>query len=219
MALGDSGFDTVPSHLPADLLDRLRISAVFREGRAGFRCLLDDPRVREMAIRIRDSLASRGLIAIESVAIQAIAFDKTAATNWKVAWHQDLLFPFAKQVRSAGYSRSSEKDGVAFACPPVKTLESLTAVRLSLDDCGPDNGPLRVSPGTHREGVIPGDRIRDRVAASGEVVCTHRTGDLVLMKPLLLHASSQASAPEHRRVLHFVYHSGPKPAEPWHREV
>jgi hypothetical protein len=41
----------------------------------------------------------------------------------------------------------------------------------------------------------------------------------LLMKPLLLHASSPATAPKHRRVLHLVFHSGEATAEPWHRAV
>jgi hypothetical protein len=44
-------------------------------------------------------------------------------------------------------------------------------------------------------------------------------GEALLMKPLLLHASSQATAPKHRRVLHLVYHSGEAVAAPWHRVV
>lgn len=219
MSLGESGFEIVSSELPAEILEQLRTCCFFAEGRAGSRCLLDDTLVQETAVLLRESLVTNGLLDEKSVAIQAISFDKSVGTNWKVAWHQDIMFPFAKPVSSPGYSRPSEKAGVPFACPPVEVLDSLTAVRLSLDDCSPDNGPLRVSPGTHREGVIPGERIRERVSAAGETVCTNRAGDLLLMKPLLLHASSQAANPGHRRILHFVYHSGPKPAEPWHREV
>lgn len=43
-----------------------------------------------------------------------------------------------------------------------------------------------------------------------------QAGEALLMRPLLLHASSNATRP---RVLHIVYHSGAPVAEPWHREL
>ncbi len=39
------------------------------------------------------------------------------------------------------------------------------------------------------------------------------------MRPLLLHASSKASEPGHRRVLHLVYDLGGDPPQAWHRSV
>ena len=43
-----------------------------------------------------------------------------------------------------------------------------------------------------------------------------QAGEALLMRPLLLHASSSAARP---RVLRIVYHSGAPVAEPWHREL
>jgi ectoine hydroxylase-related dioxygenase (phytanoyl-CoA dioxygenase family) len=159
------------------------------------------------------------LLDARSVAIQAIAFDKTPETNWKVAWHQDVMFPVSRAASSPGYTHVCEKDGIPYARPPVAVLEELTAVRLSLDPCDADNGPLRVSPGTHSDGIIPTDQIADRVARAGEMTCTNQAGDMLIMKPLLLHASSQATSPRHRRILHLVYHNGGPLAVPWHRAV
>ncbi|KRB06884.1 hypothetical protein ASD86_12855 [Lysobacter sp. Root690] len=46
-------------------------------------------------------------------------------------------------------------------------------------------------------------------AAHGEVECTARPGDLLIMRPLLLHASSKAVQPSgRRRILHFLF--GPR---------
>jgi ectoine hydroxylase-related dioxygenase (phytanoyl-CoA dioxygenase family) len=152
------------------------------------------------------------------VAIQAIAFDKTDSANWKVAWHQDLMFPFARPVRSRAYALPCVKDGVDYARPPRAVLEKLLAVRLHLDDCDETNGPLRVSPASHLSGVIPTAEIAARVAVHGEVVCLAKEGQALLMKPLLLHASSRASLPKHRRVLHLVFSDG-EIDETWHRSV
>ena len=38
----------------------------------------------------KQELITSGYLPTTSVAIQAIAFDKTQTTNWKVAWHQDI---------------------------------------------------------------------------------------------------------------------------------
>lgn len=153
------------------------------------------------------------------MAIQAIAFDKTPAANWKVTWHQDVIFPFARPVGAEGFTLASKKDCVDYARPPRHVLEALLAVRIHLDDCDETNGPLRVSPRTHQQGTIRSGDIADVVTRHGDSVCLARVGEALLMKPLLLHASSPATAPKHRRVLHLVYHSGDAIAEPWHRAL
>ena len=37
------------------------------------------------------------------------------------------------------------------------------------------------------------------------MICEAAAGDVLLMKPLLLHASSKAEAPGHRRVVHLEF--------------
>ncbi len=186
---------------------------------AGTRCLLDLPEVRRAAERLREKLVADGLLPPGAVAIQAIAFDKNPAANWKVTWHQDLMFPFARPVQAPGYDLRSRKAGVDYARPPRGVLEALLAVRLHLDECDENNGPLRVAPGSHRGGILKGAEIANRLLACGEVTVLARAGEALLMKPLLLHASSPAREPRHRRVLHVVYHDGGPVAEPWHRQV
>lgn len=216
--LNEAGIAFVSAQLPDAHLDALRES-LFVVDAAGMRCLLDRPLVADTARILLRQLAAASLISADSVAIQAIAFDKTAKTNWKVAWHQDLLFPFARRVTTPGYDLPTVKDGIDYARPPLGVLERLLAVRLHLDDCGASNGPLRASPGTHHLGVIPGAEVTNRVAEYGQVDCLARKGEALLMKPLTLHASSQATEPGHRRVLHFVCHCGPAIGEPWHRAI
>jgi ectoine hydroxylase-related dioxygenase (phytanoyl-CoA dioxygenase family) len=81
----------------------------------------------------------------------------------------------------------------------------MLTVRLHLDPCGPDNGPLRVLPGTHRCGRLNAGAIQALREEVPEVVCAVGAGDAVLMRPLLLHASSAAQAPSRRRVLHIEW--------------
>jgi ectoine hydroxylase-related dioxygenase (phytanoyl-CoA dioxygenase family) len=214
----EDGFAVVDTAVSAAMRATLRES-VFEEGSAGKRCLLDHPAVEETAHVLCEELVQSGHLPTGSVAIQAIAFDKSPTTNWKVAWHQDLMFPVAREAISEDYKLPSLKDGIHFARPPATVLAELLAVRLHLDDCDWDNGPLRVSPGTHRLGVLPAADISDLVKAHGETTCLAREGEALLMRPLLLHASSQAATPKHRRVLHYVFHSGAPVAEPWHRAI
>lgn len=194
-------------------------TTVFQEGVAGTRCLLDVPVVKEAARHLLAELRAADVLPAGAVAVQAIAFDKTPSANWKVTWHQDVMFPFAAPVSHPGYDVPSVKEGVPFARPPRAVLEEMLAVRLHLDDCDHTNGPLRVSPGTHALGILKGADVADRLAAHGEHPCLAAEGEAILMRPLLLHASSQATAPKHRRVLHVVYHSGRAIPVTWHRQV
>jgi ectoine hydroxylase-related dioxygenase (phytanoyl-CoA dioxygenase family) len=79
------------------------------------------------------------------------------------------------------------------------------ALRIHLDDSTEANGPLRVLPGSHRDGVLSEASLDARVAASEAVVCLARRGDALLMRPLLVHASSKATSTTTRRVLHVEY--------------
>lgn len=216
--LADNGWTRVPTGISPEFQEQLR-TTIFPEGSAGTRCLLDLPLVVGVAGQLREELAGRGLLADTAVAIQAIAFDKTPETNWKVAWHQDLMFPFAASVTANRYELPVKKGGIDYARPPLPVLEELVAVRLHLDPCGPTNGPLRVCPGSHLHGLIPSQDCAPWASAHGEEPALAEPGEAILMRPLLLHASSQATEPGHRRVLHLVFHGGAPVEQAWHRAV
>jgi hypothetical protein len=218
MNLQDHGYTLVPSKIPGETLNTLRAS-LFQDNSAGERCRLDHPFVRETALQMKQELIESGNLPATAVAIQAIAFNKTAATNWKVPWHQDLMFPFARKVTADHFDLPTLKQGVHYARPPESVLNQMLAVRLHLDDCDATNGPLRISPGTHHSGILKTDGIPEQVATHGEITCLARIGEALLMRPLILHASSQATEPKNRRILHFVYHSGDPIPESWHRAI
>ena len=92
----------------------------------------------------------------------------------------------------------------------------LTA-RLHLHDCDQTNGALRVVPGTHRLGRLSAERIQQLREHDPDHLCHLNAGDALLMRPLLLHASSRSQSNRHRRVLHIEYaaFSLPEPLE-WH---
>jgi ectoine hydroxylase-related dioxygenase (phytanoyl-CoA dioxygenase family) len=101
-------------------------------------------------------------------------------------------------------------DKAGFAIVP-NLLEKMVTLRLHLDDCDEDNGALRVIRGSHRDGKLA-DADLERWKNTGEVIaCVVPKGGGLLMRPLLLHTSSPAKRPCHRRVLHIEYAAEPLP--------
>jgi ectoine hydroxylase-related dioxygenase (phytanoyl-CoA dioxygenase family) len=76
---------------------------------------------------------------------------------------------------------------------------------LHLDDCGVENGPLKVIPGSHLLGRLPVREVLDLGSRSPARICTAAAGDVLAMKALTVHASEPAVAPAHRRVLHLDF--------------
>ena len=71
---------------------------------------------------------------------------------------------------------------------------------------GPDyRRPVRVIPGSHRAGRLAAHEIDRYRAEAPEVVCTVSRGGVLAFHSLLLHASSPAREPAHRRVVHLEY--------------
>jgi ectoine hydroxylase-related dioxygenase (phytanoyl-CoA dioxygenase family) len=103
-----------------------------------------------------------------------------------------------------GWGNWSVKRGVTHVQPPPEILAQMLTMRLHLDDCPAENGALRVIPGSHRGGLLTRDAIRKMTTGPVETV-TAEAGDAVFMRPLLLHASSAARIPSHRRVLHLEF--------------
>jgi hypothetical protein len=216
--LESDGYTTFRSALEGEIIGGLREEA-FEPGQPGMRCLLDRKLVGSVATCLGKELVEAGVLPKEAVAVQAIGFDKTPSTNWKVVWHQDVMFPFSRRTCALGFDMPSIKDGVHFSRPPIDILDELLAVRLHLDRCDLTSGPLRVSPGSHRSGILKSYEIPGVLAQHGELVVFAEEGEILLMRLLLLHASSKALSVGHRRVLHFVFHSGRPIAEEWHRSI
>lgn len=137
--------------------------------------------------------------------IRAILFDKTPDANWPVAWHQDQIVAVAARVEVEGFTAWSVKEGLPHVRPPVAILEGMITARLHLDDCLAANGALQILPGSHRVGFLSDAAIDDWRREVLSRICEVPLGGVLLMKPLLLHASSPSSQPGHRRVLHIEY--------------
>ena len=76
---------------------------------------------------------------------------------------------------------------------------------MHLDDCPATNGALKVIPGTHCAGVMSPHDIATTARQGRAVTLEARAGDVVTMTPLLVHSSSEALQPRHRRVIHIEY--------------
>lgn len=180
------------------------LESTSREG-PGDRRLLEQSWCRGIAETLRSDGRFREALPAGHVATLCTFFSKSTSTNWLVPLHQDLSIAVAERIDDASLGGWSEKDGVLHVQPPFAFLETLVAVRVHLDDCGADDGPLHVVPGSHRSGrLAPADATRLR-NAQGTQACVARRGDVLIMRPLLLHASSKATGSNRRRVLHYVF--------------
>jgi len=91
----------------------------------------------------------------------------------------------------------------------LEILDDNFTIRVHLDDTDQTNGALRVVPGSHAKGVYRPENID--WSAEREVICDVRRGGIMLMKPLLLHASSRTTSNHRRRVIHIEFGRKPLP--------
>lgn len=174
----------------------------FDRPRPGVRRLLQRcPRLRAV---LADSPVEGLIRAVASGAkiVRAILFDKTSETNWAVAWHQDATIAVRSRVDVPGFGPWAVKDGEHHCQPPIEILRRVFTVRIHLDNCGPESGPLRVLRGTHLRGFVEEHEMAGLVAVAGVVECCVERGGVVLTCPLAVHSSPRATRPGHRRVIH-----------------
>ncbi|HEX7898839.1 MAG TPA: phytanoyl-CoA dioxygenase family protein [Planctomycetota bacterium] len=195
-----AGFEIVEGALSAKDCDVLLASLGKNGGRAGARHLMRNPAVAAFARR-RDlvSLAGGG------VPYRATLFEKSGARNWLATWHQDTTLPLERRLDSPEWGPWSEKDGILYAHAPAWALRRITALRIHLDASTPDNGPLRVIPGSHADGVLSDEDVFRRAREGTSTTCLAGRGAVLAMRPLLIHASVKAVGPAPRRVLHLEY--------------
>jgi len=205
--LETEGFQLVRQVVPQPELEPFRAEAdrlalVYAGEVQGIRDLL------QRSALIRDLTFRPWLTALVpegAICVRGILFDKLPGANWLVAWHQDLTICVKHQVETPGYGPWSLKHGVPHVQPPVSLLTQMTTLRLHLDPTNASNGALKVLPGSHLHGRLDADAIAGWRERTAEVVCEAEPGDALLMKPLLLHASSKAESPSHRRVIHLEF--------------
>jgi hypothetical protein len=205
-ALDEDGFFIAPAVIDPGRLEMAEraVEAISLEG-AGSRNLLEFSWCQSLVAVLKQGLPIAEAFPQDAVAVQCTLFEKSGEKNWLVALHQDLSIPVRERVHDPRLGVWSHKEGGHFVQAPLELLEQLLAVRVHIDPCGKENGPLRVVPGSHRRGRISESDARRRREADGEVACEVDKGGALVFRPLLLHASSKAVVPARRRVLHFLF--------------
>jgi ectoine hydroxylase-related dioxygenase (phytanoyl-CoA dioxygenase family) len=160
--------------------------------------LAEDPRVR----RLITSILGHG-----AFPVRGLFFDKTPTANWNLPWHQDVTIAVKERRIVPGFGPWTRKGGIDHAHAPAELLERMVTLRLHLDDCGLESGPMRVLPRSHSSGRLSPEELNSWIARSAElaVSCLVPAGGAVLMRPLILHASTAATGAGHRRVIHLEY--------------
>lgn len=204
----NNGFTLVDCYLDSATIEQLIheiIDLQLAPERAGNRHILAlSPRIEQLAHSSEILALIEPILGAKVRVIRGILFDKQPTANWKVPWHQDLTIAVNQRLELPDYQPWSLKDGILHVQPPMAILEQMLAVRIHLDRADATNGALRVIPGSHRNGKLTQLEI-DRWKQSGEITCACDAGSILLMRPLLLHASSAAIVATHRRVIHLEY--------------
>jgi len=157
-------------------------------------------------VDLAETISSRLKLPLEKyIPIQCTLFQKTPQLNWLVPWHQDRSLPVKAVEPHEVPARIIEKDNTQICQPSAKVLEKTLAIRVHLDSNNLKSGPLKILPGTHKKGILSKTSIEQAKQSVEEHVVLGEAGSVLVMRPLLLHASSKALHPNGRKVLHFLY--------------
>lgn len=132
--------------------------------------------------------------------VRGLFFDKPPQGSWSLPWHRDLTIAVAEHLPLGEQFRNpTTKAGVPHVEAPNEVLQQMLTLRIHLDDATSENGPLLVVPGSHHSRNAPADRPPVTILA--------QAGDVLAMRPLLLHSSGETrpGSTLHRRVLHLEF--------------
>lgn len=162
---------------------------------------------------LSDLLGARGPIGVRvgrplgpaARPVRLIHFDKSAAINWALGWHQDRTIVVRNREEVPGFGPWTMKSGLLHVAPPIGLLERMMTIRIHLDPVPATNAPLLIAPGSHLLGRVPETEIEGAVTRHGVVACLAQAGDIWAYSTPILHASDAAAEPRRRRVLQVDY--------------
>lgn len=93
---------------------------------------------------------------------------------------------------------------MAHAIAPASVLRDMVALRVHLDACPSDAGPLEVIAGSHF-GVHDLTTRRRLARESPSQLLPAERGDVLVMRPLLMHRSRGTRSAGARRILHVEF--------------
>ena len=132
---------------------------------------------------------------------KSIYFDKPEKSNWFVAYHQDLTISVNQKLEVENFKNWTVKQNQFAVQPPTAILENNFTIRIHLDTTTKDNGALKIINNSHSKGVYKVDDL----AIENETICEVEKGGIMIMKPLLFHASNKTTNNERRRVIHIEF--------------
>jgi ectoine hydroxylase-related dioxygenase (phytanoyl-CoA dioxygenase family) len=142
---------------------------------------------------------------------KAIYFDKPEISNWFVSYHQDLTISVNKKIELEHFENWTTKQNQFAVQPPKNILDKNFTVRIHLDKTTKENGALKVINKSHAKGICRIETIK--INAETESFCEVENGGIMIMKPLLFHASNKTTNNERRRVIHIEFSNQELPKE------
>jgi len=140
---------------------------------------------------------------------KSIYFDKPEKSNWFVGYHQDLTISVDKKIKAENFENWTTKQNQFAVQPPRAILEKNFTIRIHLDKTTKENGALKVINNSHSKGII---RV-ENLETENETICEVEKGGIMIMKPLLFHASNKTTNNERRRVIHIEFSNQELPSE------
>lgn len=132
---------------------------------------------------------------------KSIYFDKPEKSNWFVAYHQDLTISVNKKIEIENFENWTVKQNQFAVQPPTAILEKNFTIRIHMDKTTKDNGALKVINNSHSKGIF---RV-ENLEIENETICEVEKGGIMIMRPLLFHASNKTTNNERRRVIHIEF--------------
>ncbi len=141
--------------------------------------------------------------------VNSTYYDKPPGSKWDLGFHQDVMINLMRKLDDNQFDTWVQKKDYYRVKPPVEVLENIITVRVHLDDCTIENGALRIIPKSHKIGFVDVANYQFDDIVNVEI----KEGDLLIMNPLLLHASGNNHTQEKRRVIHLEFSNIDLP---WH---
>jgi Phytanoyl-CoA dioxygenase (PhyH) len=211
-ALDEAGYLVLPGFMAQSLLGRLReqvLQLFIEEGETAGTEFKPEPGCRRLA-----NLADKGEVFREVIVLPRL-----------LAYIRHVLGPAIKL--SSLNARSAEPHG-AGAQPLHADMSAIADERgfwvcnsvWMLDDFTPDNGALRLVPGSHHRRQLPGAVLPDPHADHpDQVLVTGRAGDVVVVNAHAWHAGTANQTARPRVALHAFYCRRDKPQQQYQKAL
>jgi ectoine hydroxylase-related dioxygenase (phytanoyl-CoA dioxygenase family) len=146
-------------------------------GRAGTRHMMSNSAVHQLANDGRLLRIAKEVLGFTSMPFRATLLAKSGLANWLIPWHQDTALPLVDKF--------DDPDWVSWSHAPAWALSRVVALRVHLDASTPENGPLRVVPGSHRAGVLTDQGVSEYVSRHSHATCLVPKGGILEYSDLL----------------------------------